>query len=42
MLDLKTVKVDPPKDCNIILGMAHFIKTAEDLWLTLCQPSNSE
>ena len=29
------VKVDPPKDCNIILGMAHFIKTAEDLYEAL-------
>jgi len=31
-LEFKTVKIDPPKDCNIILGMAHFIKTAEDLY----------
>jgi adenosine/AMP kinase len=31
-LELKTVKIEPPKDCNIILGMAHFIKTAEDLY----------
>ena len=30
-MELKTVKIDPPKDCNVILGMAHFIKTAEDL-----------
>ena len=35
MLELKTVKIDPPKDCNIILGMAHFIKTAEDLYEAL-------
>jgi adenosine/AMP kinase len=34
-LDFKTVKVDPPKDCNTILGMAHFIKTAEDLYEAL-------
>ncbi len=34
-MDLKTVKIDPPKDCNIILGMAHFIKTAEDLYEAL-------
>jgi hypothetical protein len=34
-LEFKTVKVDPPKDCNIILGMAHFIKTAEDLYEAL-------
>jgi adenosine/AMP kinase len=35
MLELKTVKVEPPKDCNIILGQAHFIKTAEDLYEAL-------
>jgi uncharacterized protein len=34
-LDLRTVKVEPPKDCNIILGQAHFIKTAEDLYEAL-------
>ena len=31
-MEFKVVKIDPPKDCNIILGMAHFIKTAEDLY----------
>jgi hypothetical protein len=31
-MEFKQVKVDPPKDCNVILGMAHFIKTAEDLY----------
>jgi adenosine/AMP kinase len=35
MLELKTIKIDPPKDCNVILGMAHFIKTAEDLYEAL-------
>ena len=34
-MEFKTVKIDPPKDCNIILGMAHFIKTAEDLYEAL-------
>lgn len=34
-MDLKTVKIEPPKDCNTILGMAHFIKTAEDLYEAL-------
>jgi adenosine/AMP kinase len=34
-LELKTVKIEPPKDCNTILGMAHFIKTAEDLYEAL-------
>ena len=31
-MEFITVKIEPPKDCNIILGMAHFIKTAEDLY----------
>jgi adenosine/AMP kinase len=34
-LEFKTVKIQPPKDCNTILGMAHFIKTAEDLYEAL-------
>jgi adenosine/AMP kinase len=35
MLEFKIVKIDPPKDCNVVLGMAHFIKTAEDLYEAL-------
>lgn len=31
-MEIKVVKVEAPKDCNIILGMAHFIKTVEDLY----------
>ena len=31
MLTFTTVKINPPQDANIILGQAHFIKTAEDL-----------
>jgi adenosine/AMP kinase len=34
-LEIKTVKIEPPKDCNTILGVAHFIKTAEDLYEAL-------
>ena len=34
-MELKIVRVEPPKDCNVILGMAHFIKTAEDLYEAL-------
>jgi adenosine/AMP kinase len=34
-LDIKIVKIEPVKDCNIILGMAHFIKTTEDLYEAL-------
>jgi len=29
-MELKTVKIEP-KDCQIILGQAHFIKTVEDM-----------
>jgi len=35
MVELKTVRLDPPKDCSVILGVAHFIKTAEDLYEAL-------
>src|ERR1051326_7558950 len=31
-MDLKTVRVNIPDGANIILGQAHFIKTAEDLY----------
>jgi adenosine/AMP kinase len=32
MLEFKVVKVEVPEDCNVVLGMAHFIKTVEDLY----------
>jgi adenosine/AMP kinase len=35
LIEFKTVKIEPPKDCNIIVGMAHFIKTVEDLYEAL-------
>jgi len=31
-MELKTVKLEFPEDSNIIIGQAHFIKTAEDLY----------
>ena len=31
-MDLKTVSIDIPGGCNIILGQTHFIKTTEDLY----------
>lgn len=31
-METKTVTVNIPADCNIILGQTHFIKTAEDLY----------
>jgi adenosine/AMP kinase len=34
-LNIKTVKIETPKDCNVILGMAHFIKTVEDIYETM-------
>ena len=34
-MDLKIVKVVVPEGCNVILGMAHFIKTVEDLYEAL-------
>lgn len=35
MLEFKTVKIEVPKDCNVILGAGHFIKTVEDLYEAL-------
>jgi adenosine/AMP kinase len=35
MIELKTVIIDPPEDSNVVLGMAHFIKTVEDLYEAL-------
>jgi hypothetical protein len=34
-VELKTVRIEVPKDCNVVLGMAHFIKTVEDLYEAL-------
>ncbi len=31
-LEIHTVKIEYPEDCNIIIGQAHFIKTVEDLY----------
>ncbi len=31
-MELKTVKIEIPDGCNIILGQTHFIKTVEDLY----------
>ena len=31
-MELKSVKIDIPEGCNIIIGQTHFIKTAEDLY----------
>jgi len=31
-MELKTVKIEKPDELNMILGMSHFIKTAEDVF----------
>jgi adenosine/AMP kinase len=31
LVDLKVVKIEAPKDCNLILGQSHFIKSVEDI-----------
>jgi len=38
-VNLEVVEVEKPKDLNIILGQAHFIKTVEDLYETLAEAS---
>jgi adenosine/AMP kinase len=35
MLEFKAVKIEVPEDCNVILGMTHFIKTVEDMYEAL-------
>jgi len=34
-VELKTVKIEMPEECNVILGTAHFIKTVEDIYEAL-------
>ena len=35
MVEIKTVKVEIPEGCNVIIGMSHFIKTVEDFYEAL-------
>jgi len=35
MFEYKTVRIEAREGCNVILGMAHFIKTVEDLYEAL-------
>ncbi|WXG47177.1 MAG: adenosine-specific kinase [Candidatus Atabeyarchaeum deiterrae] len=30
-MELKVVKIEAPRNCNLILGQSHFIKTVEDI-----------
>ena len=34
-MEIKTVKIEMPEECNVILGTAHFIKTVEDIYEAL-------
>lgn len=34
-MEIKLVDIETPKECNTILGMAHFIKTVEDVYEAL-------
>ena len=34
-MEFQTVTIDMPKECNLILGQTHFIKTTEDLYETV-------
>lgn len=40
-MDFKNIKIDIPKDANIIIGQTHFIKTVEDLYEVLISSSTS-
>jgi adenosine/AMP kinase len=31
-LEINVVKIEMPDDCNVILGMSHFVKTVEDVY----------
>ncbi len=31
-IEIQIVKIEAPRDCNLILGQSHFIKTVEDLY----------
>ena len=35
MLEFKKIKIEVPANCNMIIGMAHFIKTVEDMYEAL-------
>ena len=31
-MEINIIKIKMPEDCNVVLGMAHFIKTVEDVY----------
>ncbi len=36
-IEIKIAKIKTPKDCNLVIGQAHFIKTVEDLHEALAE-----
>ena len=34
-MEFETIRIEVPEGCNVVLGMAHFIKTVEDLYEAL-------
>lgn len=36
-LELEVVKINKPKDLNVVIGQSHFIKTVEDIYETLIE-----
>lgn len=36
-IEIKIAKIEAPKDCNLVIGQAHFIKTVEDLHEALAE-----
>lgn len=39
MVEIKEIKIEIPKDVNVIFGQSHFIKTVADLYETLIESS---
>jgi uncharacterized protein len=37
VIELKSVEISKPADCNLIVGQAHFVKTVEDLYEAVVQ-----
>ena len=37
MVGIKSVEIEIPEGCNVILGQSHFIKTVEDLYETIAE-----
>ena len=37
MLEFKTVDIEVPEGCNVVIGQSHFIKTVEDLYETVVE-----